>query len=444
MEKNHVFHIHPFSSIEGNVPWSYERPGRKQGDEPNFRAMKADEKKKVSATPDGSLEDVRAWLAKNASESNPRVLTRQDLQGELNLQPEETFTHVFIQSIGESLPAQLTKGFQDFASAEWSPDGKYIICQSKKYTVPPDVERNVDLWRIDVTATAATEFLTMKNLSLYNASYSPDGSMILFYTQPTDNRHATQNQLAVVSSSGSNPKIISADFDRDIGNATWSADSKSIYFLSQNEGDIPLYVVPAKGGKESRLIGNDSGLNEFDMVGDKIVYALTETKNPWEVYQYNIRSKSNRPLTQFNKEWVSDKNIVFPKEYWAARPDGTRIQYWVMEPTGKKDGTKYPTILNIHGGPSAMWGPGIFSMWHEYQLENSWGYGVVYCNPRGSGGYGDKFKKGNYKDWGTGPANDILASLEDAINQNSWIDASQLFIEGGQLCRLYGSLDYWS
>jgi len=43
-----------------------------------------------------------------------------------------------------------------------------------------------------------------------------------------------------------------------------------------------------------------------------------------------------------------------------------------MPPIAKKEGVKYPTILNIHGGPSAMWGPGIFSMWHEYQLENSW------------------------------------------------------------------------
>ena len=76
-------------------------------------------------------------------------------------------------------------------------------------------------------------------------------------------------------------------------------------------------------------------------------------------------------------------------------------------------------------------GPGIFSMWHEYQLENSWGYGLVYCNPRGSGGYGDQFKKANFKDWGAGPASDILTSLDDAIKNNSWIDKDQLFVEGG-------------
>jgi len=108
-----------------------------------------------------------------------------------------------------------------------------------------------------------------------------------------------------------------------------------------------------------------------------------------------------------------------------------KVQYWVMDPVSKKDRTKYPTILNIHGGPTAMWGPGNFSMWHEFQLENSWGYGLVYCNPRGSGGYGDKFKKANYKDWGTGPMGDIMASLEDAMKNNAWIDKDNLFVEGG-------------
>jgi dipeptidyl aminopeptidase/acylaminoacyl peptidase len=421
----------PFSSIEENVSWSFERPGRKQGDEPNFKTMKAEEKKKLTTSPDGSLDDIRAWLAKNASEANPRVLTRQDLQGELNLQPEQSFTHLFLQSIGDEKPVQLTKGFQDFNGAEWSPDGKTIICHSRVYRVSPDVEQDADLWKIDATSGVATEFLTWKGYSLANASYSPNGSTILFYVQPTDNRHATPNMLAVAQSNGTNPQILTSKFDRDIGNALWSTDSKTIYFASQTEGDIPLYSIPAKGGTPTKLIGNDSGVNEFAMWGDKIVYALTETKNPWELYLYDAKTKSTKQLSKFNEPWVSERTIIAPKEYWFTRPDGTKVQYWVMEPAGKKEGVKYPTILNIHGGPSAMWGPGVFSMWHEYQLENSWGYGVVYCNPRGSGGYGDKFKKGNYQDWGTGPAGDILASLDEAMKQHSWIDPNQLFVEGG-------------
>jgi dipeptidyl aminopeptidase/acylaminoacyl peptidase len=422
----------PFYAIEGSLPWTYERPGRALGDEPNWKKLKPEERKAIQASPDGTLEEVRAWLSKNNYENNPRVLTRQQLQGELNLQPEESFTHLFLQPLGTNEKAvQLTHGYQDFQGAAWSPDGKKIVCHSRIYRMAPDDEQDTDLWMIDPETKTAKEFLTWSGYSLSNALYSPDGTQVLFYAEVLANRHATQTQLAVVSASGGTPQSLTAALDRDAGSAAWSSDSKRIYFTSQTEGDIPLFVVSVSGGNATRILGNDNGINDFDLQGDKVVYALTETKNPWEVYLYNLKDKSGKQLTQLNEGWLKEKHISTPKEYWLTRADGKKVQYWVMEPIGKKEGKKYPTILNIHGGPTAMWGPGIFSMWHEYQVENSWGYGVVYSNPRGSGGYGDKFKKGNYQDWGAGPAGDILASLDEAIKQHAWIDQENLFVEGG-------------
>lgn len=422
----------PFYALDGKTPWSYERPGRAQGDEPNFKVMKAEERKKITTTPDGTLEEVRSWLSKNASESNPRVLNRQNLQGELALQPDEEFSHLFLKTFGtDDKPIQLTTGFQDFQGAEWSMDGKTIICHSRVYKIHPDRERDSDLWVIDAEAKTAKEFLTWPGYSISNPSYSPNGTQILFFATNIQNRHATQNQLAVVTASGGKPQLITTSLDRDAGGAAWSADSKTIYFMTQTEGDIPLFSVAAKGGPVTKVFGNDNGVNDFDLRGDKVAYALTETKNPWEVYLFNLKDRSNRQLTKLNEGWMKDKQVIVPKEYWLTKTDGTKVQYWVMEPVGRKDGMKYPTILNIHGGPTAMWGPGIFSMWHEYQLENSWGYGVVYCNPRGSGGYGDAYKKANFKDWGATPGGDILASLEDAMKNNSWIDKDQLVVEGG-------------
>ena len=422
----------PFYAIEGKTPWAYERPNRAQGDEPNFKNMKADEKKKITATPDGNLQEVRAWLAKNASESNPRVLNRQNIQGELNLQPDENCNHLFVMSIdGDEKAVQLTSGFQNFNNAEWSPDGKKIICDSRMYSVHPDRERDSDIWTIAVESKQAKQLLQWQGYSLSNPQFSPDGLSISFIGNSTNGRFYSQSIIGTANASGEKPVLLTAALDRDAGQSTWSADSKTIYFTAQEDGDIPLYSIPSKGGAISKLIGNDKGVNDFDVKGNHIVYALTETKNPWEVYDYSLKEKTNKQLTKLNEQWLKEREIISPKEFWITRSDGTKVQYWVMEPIGKKDGVKYPTILNIHGGPSAMWGPGNFSMWHEFQLENSWGYGVVYCNPRGSGGYGDKFKRANFKDWGTSPSEDILASLDDAVKNNSWIDKDQLFVEGG-------------
>jgi dipeptidyl aminopeptidase/acylaminoacyl peptidase len=422
----------PFHAIEGEMPWSYERPGRALRDEPGWKLLKEEEKKNVKVSSDGSLEEVRAWLAKNAADKNPRVLTRLQFQGELDLDVEERFAHLFVvEAQGGGEARQLTFGYQAFTNATWSPDGTSVICSSEKLTVAPDYNRTSSLWQIDADGKNLREFLKLKGYSLGNPAFSPDGKSILFTMASGENFAARQTDIATVTAKGEAHVNLTKDFDRDVQAFGWSADGKTIYFTASSEGDIPLYSIPAKGGTASMLTGGDMGVMDFDVKPDGIVYAHTAVSNPWEVSVLNLKDKKSTQLTALNSSWIKGKKIIFPKEYWVTRPDGVRVQYWVMEPVGRKDGLKYPTILNIHGGPTAMWGPSAFSMWHEFQLESSWGYGVVFCNPRGSGGYGDTFKKGNIKDWGKSPAGDILASLEDAIKNNAWIDQDQLFVEGG-------------
>jgi dipeptidyl aminopeptidase/acylaminoacyl peptidase len=421
----------PFHAIEGEVPWSYDRPGRAQRDEPAWKLLKDDDKKAVKASTDGSLEEVRAWLAKNAADKNPRILTRLQFQGELDLDVEERFTHLFVVSLKDGESKQLTSGYQNFTTANWYPDGSAIVCSSEKLTVAPDYNRTSSLWTLGADGKNLKEFFKLKGYSIASPLFSPDGKSLLFSVVTDDGFAARQPDMGTVGIKGDGYLNLTKDFDRDVQDFTWAADSKTIYFTATNEGDIPLYSIPAKGGNATVLVGDDVGVMDFDIKPGGIIYARTEVANPWEVWDYNSKDKKGSALTSLNAAWVKGKKIVSPKEYWVTRPDGVKVQYWVVEPATRADGSKYPTILNIHGGPMAMWGPSAFSMWHEFQLEASWGYGVVYCNPRGSGGYGDTFKKGNVKDWGKGPAADILASLEDAMKNNAWIDANQLFVEGG-------------
>jgi dipeptidyl aminopeptidase/acylaminoacyl peptidase len=425
----------PFHAIEGQVPWAYERPGRQQRDEPGWKLLKDEEKKNIKASPDGSLEEVRAWLSKNANDKNPRILTRLQLQGEQDLDTEERFSHLFLTPVSAGSEAkQLTSGYQNFNTASWGPGGLSIICSSEKLSVAPDYARNTSLWLMDSDGKNLREFYRVENLPLSSPAFSSDGKKILFSMQSGDGFLVRQTDIGVIDVSGGTHINLTKDFDRDVQSFSWAVDGKSIYFNAASEGDIPLYSVSSKGGAATPVfptdINQDMGVMDFDLHGDNIIYAKTDVKNPWEVFLYSSKDKKSRQLTQLN-DWVASKKISPFKEFWLTRPDGTKIQYWVVEPLNRKDGKKYPTILNIHGGPTAMWGPSAFSMWHEMQLEAAWGYGVVFCNPRGSGGYGDAFKKGNIKNWGKGPADDILASLDEAIKSQSWVDENQLFVEGG-------------
>ncbi|MEQ8304242.1 MAG: S9 family peptidase [Cyclobacteriaceae bacterium] len=421
----------PAHKLDGKPGWENERPGRAYNDEPNWLNMKDEEKKDVKASPDGSIEEIRAWLAKNASEKNPRVLNRLQFQGEQGLQPEQRFGHLFVIAAAGGEATQLTSGFQSFSQANWSPDGTKIICTSEPPSVEPDTNRKSSIWIMNADGKGLREFLTYKEYPALAPSFSKDGNSILFLTRSGESFLRGQFELGVMTASGSNPTILTEGFDRDVSSPKWSADGKMIYFTASAEGDVPLYNISAKGGKPTIVIGDDKGVMDYDLKGDKIVYAQTEVANPWDVYMMSIKDKKTTKLTKLNADWLAEKKVTLPKEYWITRPDGVKVQYWVMEPMNRKDGTKYPTILNIHGGPTAMWGPSGFSMWHEFQMQVGWGYGLVFCNPRGSGGYGEDFKRGNYQDWGTGPANDILAALDDAASKHSWIDKDQYFVTGG-------------
>ena len=163
---------------------------------------------------------------------------------------------------------------------------------------------------------------------------------------------------------------------------------------------------------------------------DKLVFAKNEVANPSELYIADATARNAKLVTSLNTEWVKQKRLSFPEKKTFTNTKGQTVEYWIMKPSNYEAGKKYPLLLEIHGGPSAMWGPGESSMWHEYQYFCSKGYGVVYCNPRGSSGYGLDFLRANVNDWGAGPTSDVLTSLNKAIAEG-WADTSKLLITGG-------------
>ncbi len=436
----------PDWAVEGEPTWKYERPGRTWRDAPNWKKMEQDKKKSkeqkadtegeaeekpVKADPDGTPEEIRAWLAKNASQGDPNVITRTNFQDELQLQAGMGFLHLFICSAeADAQATQLTGGTQSFYGADWSPDGRRIVCSSLKYTIHPDRVMDGDLWILRADGSQAQLLLDWQGYMLNYPLFSPDGRKLLFMAADQKDPVYALRQLVTMDLAGKKPRPLTFAFDRSVSAYCWSTDGDDVYFVAPDQGDFPLFRVPASGGDVQIVVGGDKGVREFDVSSEKLVYALTEVKNPFEMYTCDIDGKNSRQITSFNSEWIKEKELVFPEEKWLERSDGRRIQYWVMPPVGRKPGKTYPLVVEIHGGPSAMWGPGEFSMWHEFQLLASRGYGVVYCNPRGSGGYGYDFKKANYRDWGVGPGDDILAVTSEMENLD-WVDPERLVVTGG-------------
>lgn len=436
----------PIDEIEGVPSWPSERPKRV------WKDTKLPEG--LQPRPDGTREQIRAWLDLNASDKNPILVDRLNFQDELDLHGPMEFQHLFIvDAAARSLPLKeagarrISSGFFDHQDAAFLPDGAGVVYAAKKPT-----DKHVDrvlatsLWRVNLDGTGDAELLAIDGWSLWSPKPSRDGSVIAFLGSRMDEPAFRQDQLGLISikAPGASDPVWLTDegaFKASVDAFEWlPTQGAAVVFRTAMRGQFPLMTISAGLVQPVAIVGDSDGdpmgVHAFGVGGPAIVYSATTPANPCVLHVRDGRG--DRVVHDLNP-WVADKTLSMPIAGELTRPDGTRVQYWLMEPTRREPNKKYPLVLEMHGGPAAMWGPGEFTMWHEFQLLCSWGYGVVYANPRGSGGYGYQFQRANYQDWGEGPAGDVLAAVDQAL-MKEWVDSNRLLITGGSYA---GYLTAW-
>ena len=96
-------------------------------------------------------------------------------------------------------------------------------------------------------------------------------------------------------------------------------------------------------------------------------------------------------------------------------------------PKDYEPGKKYPAILDVHGGPRAVYSKIFF---HEMQVWAGAGYFVFFCNIHGSNGQGNKYGdlRGRY---GTVDYDDLMKFTDAVLAKYSDIDQTRMGITGG-------------
>jgi dipeptidyl aminopeptidase/acylaminoacyl peptidase len=90
---------------------------------------------------------------------------------------------------------------------------------------------------------------------------------------------------------------------------------------------------------------------------------------------------------------------------------------------------KWPLVVLVHGGPASNFTADYFWFNAWAQLLAARGYAVLFVNPRGSIGYGEKFVAANRGDLGGGDYKDILGALDTVIARGT-VDAGRVGIGG--------------
>jgi len=402
--------------------WPFEKPGFDKNEQLAGSAAKAD--------PDGTIAEVRNYLDNNVTDKKARVFNNLDLQDETDVSAEVRFNHFFIVNAQTGLnPQEVTHGFFSFNSADFTPDGKQLILSGDiDSTQNADRSMEHEIFLAERDGSRLRKLLGEDGKNFTGPKISPSGKWLAFQYGTTN--FVNIPALCIMPLNGVSADIITIPIDRNKGALTWSNDEKYLYFNSPSNGGQPLYRVDIKTKQAEQLTDYNSGVVSYDVVNNKTFFVKTEPADPFEVYVADATAKNAKRISSFNYDWLQKKQLSFPEKKTFTNNKGQIVEYWVMKPVNYQAGKKFPLLLNIHGGPSAMWGPGETSMWHEFQFWCGKGYGVVYCNPRGSGGYGLDFLRANINDWGAGPTSDVLTALDKAVSEG-WADTSRLVVTGG-------------
>ena len=382
--------------------------------------------KSSKSNPNGSLNEVRAYLYQNEKDKKAKVINRLNFQEETTTTGEFPINLLFKIAVnGSSKPVLINNPYELWAEWIETPKGIIAIIPVDSVTHP---DRVLD-YKIVLYNRLANHYSTLiekKGFGYSSINLSPDGNWITYVETSTSIvRNGTLKILNL-----NNFDMIEVPMDRVVTQIKWSENSESIYFTAQDRGGAPFFVYNTKAKKVKQITSEVDGILGFDVKDGNLIYSKTCINNPSELYVNDLEGKLESIFTNENSTWLVGKSISKPIKKSFINNKGQRVEYWLMKPMNYQTGTQYPLVVDIHGGPSAMWGTGEASMWHEFQYYASKGMGVVYGNPRGSGGYGSDFLAANVKDWGAGPMADIMKMTDLAVNEG-WVDTTQLAVTGG-------------
>jgi dipeptidyl aminopeptidase/acylaminoacyl peptidase len=258
--------------------------------------------------------------------------------------------------------------------------------------------------------------------------WSPDGKWIAFTGEIHDRDHP---KIFLAPSIGGAPSELAANgLDLIPGGLEWSDDVKSLYFEAGVKGEYQLFRVDVPTKTVMQVTSGPRAVRsvDFNFAGGKMVYLVNDFKHLDNLYVAGLDGKNEFQLTDLNEALWKQLGFAEVERFSYKSADDWDVDGFLVKPIGWKEGQKYPLILSIHGGPAGQYG---VDWYHEFQVYAAKGYAVLFTNPRGSTGYGQKFERGIVNEWGGKDYQDVMNGLDAALQRYPWIDGDRMGVTGG-------------
>ena len=368
-----------------------------------------------------------------------RVNYRRDGLGFL---PRERW-HIWTANARNGKATQVTDGeVHDEREPRWLPDGRSILFVSNRGDDPDFSPHTVDIWRVPAEGGELRKIPTSFGQKGH-PSVSPDGQWVAYTGRDRAADWWQNDNLAVTPIDGSPEArnltkhlnvMVSNSTTNDLGGGdtiapTWSTDGRTIYFQVSRHGNTTLNSMPLEGGELGEVIDDPGvvGAYSLDRSASRIAYFHGDFRNTGQIWLRELTNGRSRRLTHVNQGLLRSVELGEIEEVWFEGAAGNDLQGWTLKPPDFDPQKKYPSILEIHGGPSGQYGN--FFM-HEFYYLASLGYVIYFSNPRGGSGYGEEHARAIDNAAGTADYEDVMA-WADFVAARPYIDRERMGVTGG-------------
>jgi len=313
---------------------------------------------------------------------------------------------------------------------DWSPDSKTFALLS----APGAGDANWYVAQLYTMPAAGGQLVPIykPQLQIAEPRWSPDGKSIAFIEGLMSDEGVIGGDIFLVSANGGSARDLTPGIKSSPSALHWQAPGK-VLFAENIDGEVGVSTVETSTGTISQLWKGEGAVKNASFAATDISLALdglsstaifNNSQHPPEIWVGPIGQW--RQITHANQDihagWGEMKSI-----HWVS--EGMPIQGWLLYPKQYDASRQYPMIVVAHGGPAgsaeSSW-PYRFFNTYEFSAH---GYFVLYPNPRGSFGQGEKFTQGNVKDFGYGDLRDILAGV-DEVERTMPIDKNHVGFTG--------------
>jgi len=334
----------------------------------------------------------------------------------------------------------ITEGEVHYSLIGWSNDGKSILFGAD-FSEDTDFSFSQNIFILNIETKERTQ-ISSGNGSFYSATMSKDGSKIAIIGSDRKYENATLSKIFVYDVPSGELQCLSNNWDIPVGDFVagdfqqgavspglqWAKDDSGLYFIASENGNTNLYFTDLDGNLKKLTVEKAHIYGLTISQTGRAFATISYTNQPSDLYEVDLNSRKVTRLTQVNDQFLQDIELSKPEEIQFTSEKGWTVHGWLMKPVGFKEGEKYPLILEVHGGPHAMYANTYF---HEFQMLASSGFAVLYTNPRGSHGYGQEFVDAVRGDYGGGDYKDLMNAVDYVLENFNFIDESRLGVTGG-------------